>query len=157
VKKEAGYTRRDFVYDREHDSYECPGKNRMGYMRDEKHSDGKVYHVYANYGACGKCAEKAECTKGKHREILRPLYQDTLDGVDERTRHNKEQYRKRQEIVEHVFGTVKAIWDYKQFLCLTKAKAAAEVSFAYLAYNIRRVINIFTEKKNPAAIVGQTA
>jgi hypothetical protein len=157
-KKEEGYTRESFIYDREHDCYECPGKNRMGYMRDQKHSDGKVYHVYANYGACGKCPEKGKCTKGEHRQILRPPYQDTLDAVDERTKSNKALYRRRQEIVEHVFGTVKAVWGYKQFLCRTKPKVCAEVSLAYLAYNMRRVINIFTEKKeNPAVVLGQTA
>ena len=60
--------------------------------------------------------------------------------------------------MEHVFGTVKAVWGYKQFLCRTKVKVCAEVSLAYLAYNMRRVINIFTEKKeNPAVVVGQMA
>ena len=56
------------------------------------------------------------------------------DAVDERTQNNKGLYRRRQEIVEHVFGTVKAVWGYKQFLCRTKPKVCAEVSLAYLAY-----------------------
>jgi transposase len=158
VKKEEGFTRKDFEYDREHDCYMCPCKNQMLYMRNQKHSDGKIYRIYANYTACGKCPRKGECTKGEYRQILRPLYQDTVDIVDERTRNNKRLYRKRQEIAEHPFGTIKAVWGYKQFLCRTKPKVAAEVSLAYLAYNMRRVINIFTEKrKNPAVILGQTA
>jgi len=158
AKKEEGFTRRGFVYDGEHDCYTCPGKNRMQHMRNQKHSDGKEYRIYANYTACGECPDKDKCTQGEYRQILRPLYQDTLDVVDERTRQNKELYRKRQEIVEHVFGTVKAVWGYKQFLCRTKPKVAAEVSLAYLAYNMRRVINIFTGKKeNPAVMLGQTA
>ncbi|MDR2433258.1 MAG: transposase [Treponema sp.] len=144
MKKAVGYTRRDFVYDREHDCYECPDKNQMRYMRNQKHSDGKDYRIYANYAACGKCPKKDKCTQGKHRQILRPLYQDTLDIVDERTRNNKTLYRKRQEIVEHVFGTIKAVWGYKQLLCRTKPKICAEVSLAYLAYNMRRVFNIYT-------------
>jgi transposase len=85
AKKEAGYTRRDFVYDREHDSYELPCKNKMRYMRNQKHRDGKDYRIYANYGACGKCPKKDTCTQDGYRRILRPLYQDTLDVVDERT------------------------------------------------------------------------
>jgi transposase len=158
AKKEAGYTRRDFVYDREHDSYERPCKNKMRYMRNQKHSDGKGYRIYANYGACGKCPKKGTCTQGGYRRILRPLYQGTLDVVDERARENKGLYRKRQEIAGHPFGTIKAVWGYKQFLCRTQAKACAEVSLAYLAYNMRRVINIFTGKReNPAVLLGQTA
>jgi hypothetical protein len=158
AKKEEGFTRRDFAYDRENDCYECPCKNQMRYMRNQKHSGGKTYRVYANYAACGKCPQKDKCAKGEYRQILRPPHQDALDVVDGRTRQNKGLYRKRQEIVEHVFGTVKAVWGYKQFLCRTKPKVCAEVSLSYLAYNMRRFINIFTEKKeNPAVILGQTA
>jgi hypothetical protein len=63
--------------------------------------------------------------------------------VDERTRNNKGLYRKRQEIVEHVFGTVKGVWGYKQFLSRTKPKVAAETALGYMAYNMRRAANIF--------------
>jgi hypothetical protein len=158
VKKEAGFTRRDFIYDRECDWYICPNKNQMRYMREQKHSDGKAYRIYANYAACGKCPKKRECTQGEYRQILRPLYQDALDIVDERTRNNKTLYRKRQEIVEHPFGTIKAVWGFKQLLCRTKPKVAAEVSLAYLAYNMRRVITLCTEKReNPAAVLMQMA
>ena len=52
-------------------------------------------------------------------------------------------YRKRQEIVEHVFGTIKAVWGYKQFLCRTLAKVAAETALTCLAYNMRRAFNIY--------------
>jgi len=158
AKKEEGFTRTDFIYDRDHDCYKCPCKNLLGYMRDTKHSDGKVYRVYANYSACTACPEKSKCTQGKHRQILRPQYQDAVDIVDQRTRENKEQYGKRQEIVEHPFGTVKAVWGYKQFLCRGKVKVTAEVAMAYLAYNMRRMITIFTEQgDNPAAVFGQWA
>jgi hypothetical protein len=144
--KEEEFKRERFVYDKESDSYMCPCQNRLKYMRDQKHNNGKQYRIYANYSACGKCPKKAECTKGDNREIYRSAYQDTLDIVDERTRNNKELYRKRQEIVEHPFGTIKAVWGYKQYLCRGKPKVTAETAFAYLAYNFRRVFNIFNDK-----------
>ena len=139
----------NFSYDREKDIYECPCQYHLRFMRMQKHSNGKEYRVYANYSACSKCARKSECTKAKHRQIFRLPYQDILDIVDERTQNNKQLYRKRQEIVEHPFGTIKAVWGYKQFLCRGKIKVAAEASLAYLAYNLRRAINIFkAEGKN---------
>ena len=58
-------------------------------------------------------------------------------------RKNRALYRKRQEIVEHPFGTVKTVWGYKQFLCCGKVKVAAETALAYLAYNLRRAVNSF--------------
>jgi len=142
-KKAEGFKHEDFVYDKENDRYICPCGNQMRYTCNKKHISGREYRAYANYAACGKCQCKAECTTYRYREILRLQCQDILDEVDERTRKNKGLYRKRQEIVEHVFGTVKAVWGYKQFLCRTKEKVAAETALAYLAYNMKRVFNIY--------------
>jgi len=65
--------------------------------------------------------------------------------VDERTRREKKLYRRRQQIVEHPFGTIKAVWGFRQFLCRGKEKVSAETALAYAAYNLRRAINIFKE------------
>jgi transposase len=151
AKKAEGFSLGNFVYDRESDSYNCPCQNQMRHMRNQKHSNGREYRIYANYPACARCPKKQECTEGKHRQIFRPLYQDTLDIVDERTRNNKALYRKRQEIAEHPFGTIKAVWGYKQYLCRGKPKVTAETALAYLAYNMRRAINIFAGKKEKLA------
>ena len=75
-----------------------------------------------------------------------------LDHVDERTRREKALYRKRKEIVEHCFGTIKAIWGYRQFLCRTKKKVTAEMSLAYMAYNLRRIFNISRENDGRLAM-----
>ena len=137
----------NFVYDCERDVYVCPCKNVLERRcRKGVDGDGKA-RVYANYGACGKCPRRAECTKYKYREMWRHGYQDVMDMVDERTRGNKELYQKRKEIVEHVFGTVKAVWGYRQYLCRGKEKATAETTLIYLAYNIRRAVNIFKESR----------
>jgi hypothetical protein len=143
-KKAEGFNKKDFVYDREHDRYICPKGQRLRHTRDEKHVSGREYQVYGNYRACSKCEFKAECTTNQQREVLRQRCQDILDEVDERTRKNKGLYRKRQEIVEHVYGTIKAVWGYRQFLCRTKGKVAAETALACLAYNLRRAFNIHT-------------
>jgi transposase len=145
AKADEGYSRDKFTYDKERDCYTCPCQNALKYMRQQKHSDGKEYGVYANYKACADCPNRSKCTKSKHRQILRSPHQDTMDVVDARTRANRELYRKRQEIVEHPFGTIKAVWGYRQFLCRSKPKVTAETALAYLAYNFRRVINIFKE------------
>ena len=143
--KEEGYTRDKFIYDREENDYTCPAKNKLRYMRNQKHTDGTVCRVYANYAACPVCPVKSKCTKAAYRQILRRPHEDVLDVVNERTRENKVLYRKRQEIVEHPFGTIKAVWGYKQFLCRGEPKVETEIALTYLAYNIRRVFNIFAK------------
>jgi len=77
---------------------------------------------------------------------VRLPYQDVLDVVEERTKKNKALYHKRGEIVEHIFGTIKAVWGYRQFLCRGKEKVGAETALACLAYNMRRAFNVYKEK-----------
>jgi len=152
VKKAKEFSRDRFIYDREQDLYVCPCGCHLSYRWDKKDSTGKVSRMYTNYAACVKCPRKAECTTCKSREIERSPYQDALDVVNERTKQNKALYRKRQEIVEHIFGTIKAVWGYRQFLCRGKEKVGAETSLACLAYNMRRAFNVYQEKGMKLAI-----
>jgi hypothetical protein len=154
AKKAEGFRHEDFIYDKEKDTYTCPCKNQLSLKGHRKHISGREYLVYANYGECRECQSKGKCTKYTYREVLRLKVQDTLDIVDERTRANKALYRKRQEIVEHPYGTIKAVWGYKQFLCRTKPKVTAEAALAFLAYNMRRVFNILIEERaKPAEVM----
>lgn len=56
----------------------------------------------------------------------------------------KEQlYKRRQAIVEHPYGTIKRQWGFNYVL--TKkgiSRASADVGFMFIAYNLRRIINI---------------
>ena len=153
VEKPEGFRRDSFVYDREKDCYVCPGNNCLKYMRNQKHSDGVECRVYENFPACSQCELRSKCTTSSHRKIIRRPHEDVLEIVNERTRSNKELYRKRQQIVEHPFGTIKSVWGYKQFLCRTKPKVIAETALAYLAYNMRRVFNIFEENGDILALI----
>jgi len=147
AKKAKGFSHEDFIYDKGSDTYTCPCGKVMWCRRTRTHVSGREYRDYANYAACTICQRKSECTTAKHREIQRQTCQDTVDIVDERTRNNKALYQRRQEIVEHPFGTIKTVWGYRQFLCRTKPKVTAETALAYLAYNLRRVFNITRETR----------
>jgi len=56
----------------------------------------------------------------------------------------KEQlYKRRQTIAEHPFGTIKRQWGYSYIL--TKQginRACSDVGFMFIAYNLRRIINV---------------
>jgi hypothetical protein len=145
LKKEEGYNHKDFIYDREKDVYTCPCEKELKFICIRHHISGREYQVYANRSACKTCEKKEKCTKAKTREVVRLTCQDTLDVVDERTRKNKALYGKRKEIVEHIFGTIKAVWGYRQFLCRTMEKVGGEMAVTYMAYNLRRIFNIYKE------------
>jgi hypothetical protein len=145
VKQSKGYAYGDFVYDREKDCIVCPNQRVLSYTHDRKERNGRVSRAYSNSSACADCPEKSHCTKGKRRVICRYAYQEVLEKIEERMKGSKSLYRRRQEIVEHPFGTIKYVWGYKQFLCRGKAKILAETALVYLAYNMRRAVNIFAE------------
>ena len=131
-----------FKYDKERDIYLCPAGQVMhpGRIREDK---GVKYQVYKNNRACKQCPLKDQCSKSSSgRMIHRNLAQERLDEIDRRTRENKELYLQRQMIVEHPFGTVKKIWGFSYFLTRGLKSVQTENKLHFLAYNMRRVINI---------------
>jgi len=138
----------NFRYNRETDSYVCPNGETLLFKKYKKRPNGEYGRVYLNAEACKECSNREQCTKQKRgREIFRNPHQDALDTVDARMLTNEagEILRERKKIVEHPFGTIKHIWGYRQFLCRGHENTAAEQSLVFLAYNFRRVFNIFKE------------
>ena len=133
-----------FRYDKEEDVYICPAGEILYRARTRRSSkQGVVGYDYRNYEACSKCPFKEMCTRSKKgRTICRHVDQDFLDSIDLQTEANIEKYKLRQMIVEHPFGTVKRSWQSYYFLTRGKRAVTAEVSLTYLAYNLRRAINI---------------
>jgi transposase len=142
--KNEKYHRKNFIYNAESDTYTCPCGNILKRVRERK-SDGHV--VYANRSACMNCPMKAECTKSKTlREIERALYASDTEAAAKRAKADPALFARRQELSEHPFGIIKSIWGFGQFLCRGKEKTSAESALAVLAFNMRRVINIFNSK-----------
>ncbi len=89
-----------------------------------------------------KCAGEANITKSKGRYIERSKYQDYVDKNTERVKNNKELYRKRQAIVEHPYGTIKRQWGFNYILTKkTMQRANADVSFMFIACNLKQIMN----------------
>ena len=59
----------------------------------------------------------------------------------------------RKALVEHPFGTVKRTMDAGYLLTRGKPKVTGEFSLVFLAYNLKRVINIMGAKKLIEAMV----
>ncbi len=65
-----------------------------------------------------------------------------LDQIDLRSKKDYAIYKKRQMIVEHLFGTIKRWWDGGYFLTRGIEKVSTETALTYTAYNFKRVVNI---------------
>jgi transposase len=144
---EKEYYRDSFKYCKDENVYVCPVGQKLYPGRLRTVGNNK-YRDYKNYKVCKNCQFKDKCTTStKGRIIARNLEQELLDKVDERTKTNKELYKKRQMIVEHPFGTIKRGIGISHFLTKGLDSVRSEVSLAFLAYNMKRVINILGFKE----------
>ncbi len=152
------YAHIHFKYDKESDTYICPTGTVLPYKYNKSKNAPSV-RIYGNITACKSCPNRDQCTTDKRgwRQIFRSLHQDAEDAADALTATVAGRYNmaRRKEIVEHPFGTVKKIWGFGTFLCRGIEKTTAEVSLAFLAYNLRRVYNIFAGNKNDLAAIIQ--
>jgi len=149
---DTNYDKKHFKYDAEKDCYICPEGKVLPFKK--LHVDGS--RIYSSAKICKNCPNKENCTKNKYgRSIYRNSHQDVLDTNNARmlTDEGRETFRERKKIVEHPFGTTKAVWGYRQFLCRGQEKTTAEMSLTFLAYNFRRVFNIFKENGRDMAVV----
>lgn len=150
-QKHGLFTKADFVYDAEQDSYECPAGATLTY-RFSTVEDGRPQRYYAT-PACGSCPLRARCTRNqKGRRITRWEHEGILDSMAERIRTNRAVMRQRKEIVEHPFGTIKRGMQQGDFLMRGLRKVRAEMSLTVLAYNLKRVITILGVSKLLQAI-----
>jgi len=60
--------------------------------------------------------------------------------------------KRRKELVEHPFGTMKRGWDHGYFLMRRLEKVRTEFSLTVLAYNLRRVLNLVEMPRLMAAL-----
>ena len=103
--------------------------------------------------ACGQCALREKCTRNQEgRRITRWVDEHIIEETQRRVEAHPEIMQQRKELVEHPFGTIKHGWDQGHFLMLGLEKVRAEFSLSSLAYNIRRVLNIFGVQRLIAAL-----
>jgi len=132
-----------FKYDEIENLYYCPEGQALYPSGKPRIINNVEYQNYKNNRACRSCEQKEHCTKNKKgRTISRNCNQELIDKIERRTIKNKKLYQQRQMIVEHPFGTVKRQWGFNYFLTRGLHSVKTEASLMFLAYNIRRVMNI---------------
>ena len=136
------FTVADFNYDAENDRYICPAGEYLtkGKVRSDRRDN--IDH-YRNLTACLTCALKPRCTPDKVKRLKRWQHEGVLDKMQARLDHMPEAMTIRRQTVEHPFATLKAWMGSTHFLTRTLEKVKTEMSLQVLAYNMKRMINIF--------------
>ncbi|MBC8179627.1 IS1182 family transposase [candidate division KSB1 bacterium] len=142
------YNVENFVFNLTEDCYTCPQGEKL--FTNGRWHKAKTYN-FKRYTTktCKTCIAKAECSKAIcGKAIQRSEFQHLVDNNKKRIDENKELYRKRQQIVEHPYGTIKRQWGFSYII--TKKyieRAEADFGFIMTAYNLRRIINIVGMKR----------
>jgi transposase len=136
-----------FTYNKQADTYTCPAKqtlttNGSWYNKSRGKSFNKVKHYKTKECLC--CPYFGQCTENKKGRFLeRSEHADLIYENKVRMDHNKELYRRRQAIVEHPYGIIKRQWGFYYIMTKKSIKrASADVGLIFVAYNLRRIMNL---------------
>jgi hypothetical protein len=143
------FGREDFRYEPDSDTYVCPGNKRL-LRKSTNHKDR--YTMYkASTGDCGACSLKSRCTQAPRRGLVRHLYEEALNRMQERV--TPEAMRLRRSTVEHPFATIKyRIFGHSRLLMRGLSGARVEIGLATMAYNLKRITNVLGATKLTEAL-----
>ena len=136
------FTRDDFIYDAQNDHYICPANQKLtrGLVRSDRKDN--IDH-YRHLTACFTCSLKPSCTPDKLKRLKRWQHEDVLERMQARLDQIPDAMGIRRQTVEHPFGTLKSWMGATHFLTKTLEKVRTEMSLHVLAYNIKRMIQLF--------------
>jgi transposase len=141
-----------FTYNEINDTYICPQQQQLTTNGNwYQKSKDKYHYVVKHYktNACAACSVRELCTKNlKGRVIERSEYAPYIEINKQNIDANPEVYKKRQSIAEHPYGTIKRQWGF--YFIITKKgikHASADAGFIFVAYNLRRLINIIDRNR----------
>jgi transposase len=132
------FTREAFAYDENSDSFTCPAGETLAVVTVSETEQKRYYSTKA----CAGCRLKARCTKAARRMIVRGFHEGAKEVMHQRAMADPIWMKRRRELVEHPFGTMKWAMGNPRFLVRGLDKAKAELALTVLGFNLKRVVNI---------------
>ena len=135
----------EFAYDTEADVYRCPASRLLSPTDGRKTNGNRIEIRYVSRKSdCDACALRARCVTVKipTRTVHRWEHEAVLDRHRARMQDADAQMRRRAELAEHPFGTLKCRAGYRHFLVRGFDKVRGEWSLMALCYNFSRVLSI---------------
>jgi radical SAM protein with 4Fe4S-binding SPASM domain len=136
-----------FTYNPDNDTYTCPqGSTLTSTGTWHKKTRERDHHLFKKYRTpdCKTCPVKHLCTGRKDggREIERSEYAEAVEANLKNLQGNKELYKRRQMIIEHIYGTAKRKWGFNFTDLRGLEKVNGEFALIMTVYNLKRTINI---------------
>lgn len=147
---EKDFSKDNFEYNKERDVYICPAKKELVFSRkstETRNGNKTTYKIYVGT-SCSECPHKDKCTKSYNgRSIKRHPKEDKLDEFEAEYRKDSSLYKMRKELVEHPFGTIKRAMGLTHVYIKGIKRVSSWAASVFLAYNLKRVINIVGAKE----------
>ena len=131
----------EFHYDQQQDCYWCPAGQRLDRVGGSN-DRGRPYYTYGG-ADCRNCELRAQCTSSvKGRTIKRYQGEELKEELATRMNQpeSRERYRRRQGMVEPVFGELKHIQGLQRFRRRGLQRVRLEFSLHAMAHNLRRLL-----------------
>ena len=132
-----------FTYDPTTDQYHCPEGNALRRTQQRAHH-GQAVTVYRAEQDCRECPQAGDClsqANAAHRTLKVGQYAALLEAARQRFNdpEHQERYRHRGEVVETVFGVLRATLGYRQWLLRGREGVACEGRLFKVGYQMRKV------------------
>lgn len=136
------YAKSKFRFEKDRNLYLCPRGEELPFEGHHRATTGKpAQDLYRCHNHA--CPVRGDCTTNKKGRAIKRL--EGEDAVERQvaklsSSKNKILYSLRKEIVEHVFGIVKAVDGFRRFTAWGLESAQAQWSLACLAVNVRKLL-----------------
>jgi hypothetical protein len=108
ARSDGTFSRTDFIFDREHNIYICPGGAAL--TSTGNIDQGRIIHYRANKNDCSNCALKPKCTTAVVRKVTRDVDEDIRERVRALANTDAfEQSRRERKKIEMRFAHMKRI------------------------------------------------
>ena len=141
-----------FTYHPQTDSYTCPAEKTLTTTGTwHKKTRERDSHLFKKYRTpdCKTCPVKQHCTGRKDggREIERSEFAHAVEANLKKLQENAPLYKRRQMIIEHIFGTLKRKWGFGFTDLRGLEKVNGEFALIMTVYNFKRTITLIGIKE----------
>ena len=127
----------------------CPGEQIMETTYATKDRNNYYYKFYPKKDVCDLCTLKEKCygNAKKKRFVVKKEYFDALAIREKMTKkllskRGKQRIADRACVVEHVFGEIKELFNFRRFLHRTLRKVRVIWNLICIAYNLRKLAKL---------------
>lgn len=145
-RKADPYDRVNFTFNESTNTYTCPTGQPLAYSRTIDSKTRKQHYKLYEGLSCNECAVKTDCTAGSKRQIHQELRESLREAMRQRTssKEGKQIYKKRLNMIEHVWGNIKFNCRITRFHLRGLQKVNAETQLLAIGHNLKK---LFTRKE----------